>query len=183
MMLSMEMTKPSDFKFTFASEFFFDTNIWLLLYGKIADYQKNDQKEYSRLFGEIISRKSAIYINSMIISELANVILKFEFGIWQNANKVINSNYKKDFVGTEQYQKTVAYITTIINKILQLPNIIRIPDDFNSLNMGEILENFKQVDFNDAYIYSITKSKNLILVTNDGDYKKINTKIKVISTQ
>lgn len=183
MMLSMEMTKPSDFKFTFASEFFFDTNIWLLLYGKIADYQKNDQKEYSRLFGEILSRKSSIYINSMIISEFANVILRLEFSVWKTRNKLIDPDYKKDFVGTDEYKNTVAHITAIINKILQLPNIIRIPDDFNSLNMGEILENFKQVDFNDAYIYSITKSKNLILVTNDGDFKKINTKIKIISTK
>lgn len=183
MTLFMEMIKPNEFKFTFSSEFFFDTNIWLLLYGNVANYQKNDQKEYSVFFEEILTRKSAIYISSMILSEFANVLLRLQFKIWKGKCGIINPDYKKNFVGTEEYQKTVLQISSTINKIIKLPNVVRIPDDFNSSNLDEILTNFINVDFNDSFISFLVKSKNLILVTNDRDFKNITQKTIVISTQ
>lgn len=176
----METIKPSDLQLSFSSEFFFDTNIWLLLYGKVADYQKNDQKAYSNLFNEILTRKSPIFITSMIISEFANVLLRLEFSIWKGKNRLIDPDYKKNFVGTDEYKKAVIQISSSINRIISLPNIVRIPDNFNSANLNEILLNFKIVDFNDAYIAYLVNSKNLILVTNDADFKKINLKGKLI---
>ena len=179
----MATIKPSEYTITFSSEFIFDTNIWLLLYGNVADYQKNDQNEYSRLLSEAISRKSSIYITTLILSEFANVLLRLEFNIWKKTAQIIEPDYKRDFVGTAEYQKAVLQISKSIKSILALPNIIRLPDQFNTVDINSILSSFKVVDFNDSFICELSKIKNLAIVSNDTDFKQIIGSQTLISTK
>lgn len=172
-----------DFKVGFTDQFFFDTNIWILLYGTVANFQLKDQKSYSKLLEELLSRDISISITSGVISEFANVILKRDFNQWVKNNKLVEQDFKRNFVGTNNYKNSVELITRNISSILKLPNIIKIPDNFNSQDLEIVLKNFELVDFNDAYIYEIAKSNNYKIVTNDKDFQKIYGNVTIITTQ
>jgi len=179
----MATIRVQDLKIGFTDQFFFDTNIWLLLFGTVANFQNKDQKIYSKLLEDLITRDSPIFIASIVISEFANVLLRRDFDQWVSIEKPINVKFKKDFVGTKIYEDSVNTIAKSINKILKLPNVYPIPDNFNYVNIENILNNFKIVDFNDAYILELSQMNNYKIVTNDKDFQKVGSKIDVITTQ
>lgn len=179
----MATIKLQDFKIGYTDQFFFDTNIWLLLFGTIADFQSKDQKIYSKFLEELIVKDKPIYISSTIVSEYANVLLRRDYEQWMSLKKIINPKFKTDFVGSEPYKNSVEVITKSINKILKLPNIQPISDSFHCINVNNILENFKIVDFNDSYILELSTLNNYKIVTNDKDFQKLNTKIDIITCQ
>jgi len=179
----MESISPSDYKVTFTDRFFFDTNIWLLLYGTIAHFQEKDQKQYSRFFANILERENPIYITSLVLSEFANVLLRKDFNQWVSINGLVNQDFKRDFVGTSEYTYSVEIVSVLINKILALPNILRISDDFTAIDISSILKQFKIIDYNDSYFLEMAESKELVVVTNDSDLLKIDSNITVISLQ
>lgn len=159
----------------------FDTNVWLLLFGNLANYKPKDQQEYSKLFKESLQRDIPIYISSMILSEFANVVLRIEFKQWKSKFPE-HKDFKKDFGITQEYKNSVQSIKNSLKSILELPNIHLISDFFNGINTEAILNNFDIVDFNDAYITQLVKN-NYKLVTNDKDFQKLDSKIDIITTQ
>jgi len=177
----MEKIKPSDLHLNFSTNLFFDTNIWLFLFGSIASYEEKRQKHYSRLFYDAVQKNCSIYITSMVMSEFANVILRREFNKWKKDTGNHAAQYKKDFVGTEAYEEKTELVKNQLNKILNLPNILRAPDSFNNINISSIFSNFGLADFNDAYINELVSSNDLILVTDDGDFEKIYRGKKLVS--
>lgn len=179
----MATIKVQDLKIGFTDQFFFDTNIWLLLFGTVGDFQIKDQKAYSKLLEDLITKDKPIFIASVVISEFANVLLRRDFEQWVSVEKIVNARFKIDFVGTKRYQYSVTTITKSINKILKLPNIQPIPDSFHCIGKENILNNFKIVDFNDAYIFELSKMNNYKIVTNDKDFQKLDSKIDIITTQ
>lgn len=179
----MATIRLSNYRIGFTDQFFFDTNVWLLLFGAVADYQEKDQRLYSKLLEQLITQDKAIFLTSMVLSEFSNVILRRDFNQWIDNNKLIGKNFKKDFVGTGTYKTSVESITIAINKILKLPNIALVGDNFNAVNKNSILENFKIVDFNDAYIAELCYINNYKIVTNDGDFQLLATKVDIITTQ
>jgi predicted nucleic acid-binding protein len=179
----MATIKAQDFKIGFTDQFFFDTNIWLLLFGTVADFQNKDQKIYSKLLEDLITKDSPIFIASVVISEFANVLLRRDYEQWVSIEKAVNVKFKTDFVGTKRYEDSVNTITKSINKILKLPNIQAVPDSFHCINKENILDNFKIVDFNDAYIFELSKMNNYKIVTNDKDFQKLDSKIDIVTTQ
>ena len=86
----------------FNDSYFFDTNIWLLLYGTVADFQKSEQSKYSKLFSNIIEKNKPIYITSLVCSEFSNVLLRRDFNLWKEKNSFYDKNFKKDFEPTFQ---------------------------------------------------------------------------------
>jgi predicted nucleic acid-binding protein len=179
----MATIKVEDLKIGFSDQFFFDTNIWLLLFGTVADFQNKDQKVYSKLLEDLITKDKPIFIASAVISEYANVLLRRDFEQWASVGKIVKAKFKSDFVGTERYQDSVTTITKSINKILKLPNIQPVPDSFHCINTENILNNFKIVDFNDAYFFELSKKNNYKIVTNDKDFQKLGSNIDIITTQ
>jgi len=179
----MATTKLSDYKIGFTDQFFFDTNVWLLLFGTVADYQKKDQQQYSKLLEELLTKDKPIFLTSMILSEFSNVILRRDFNQWVDNNSLVGQNFKRDFVGTQTYKTSVASITIAINKILKLPIVTLVGDNFNAVSKAAILEDFKAVDFNDAYIAELSSIYNYKIVTNDGDFKLLSAKVDIITTQ
>lgn len=171
------------YKIGYTDQFFFDTNVWLLLFGNLANFKPRDQREYSKLFKESLKREIPIYISSMILSEFANVLLRLEFKQWKTINKFTEiKDFKRDFGITQEYKNSVQSIKSALKTILELPNIHLISDFFNGINVEAILYNFDVVDFNDAYITELVRNKYKV-VTNDKDFQKLDSKLDIITTQ
>ncbi|MCI9843794.1 type II toxin-antitoxin system VapC family toxin [Flavobacterium pectinovorum] len=172
------------YKIGYTDQFFFDTNVWLLLFGNLANFKPKDQKEYSKLFKETLQREIPIYISSMILSEFANVLLRIDFKQWKSKNKFSEvKDFKKDFGATEEYKKSVQNVKELLKSILELPNIHLISDYFNGINKENILKDFDTVDFNDAYLAELIRNNNYKVVTNDKDFQKLESKIDIITNQ
>lgn len=171
------------YKIGYTDQFFFDTNVWLLLFGNLANFKPRDQREYSKLFKESLQREIPIYISSMILSEFANVLLRLEFKQWKTINKFTEiKDFKRDFGITQEYRNSVQSIKSVLKTILELPNIHLISDFFNGINAEAVLNNFDVVDFNDAYITELVRNKYKV-VTNDKDFQKLDSKLDIITTQ
>lgn len=183
MMLFMASIKLQDLKIGFTDQFFFDTNVWLLLYSPVGNFQLSDQKQYSKLFEELLTKDSAIFITSMILSEISNVQLRFVFKQWITTNKLVGMEFKRDFVGTAEYKNAVTSISELLKKILKLPNIHLTGDNFNAINKDAVLSNFVHIDFNDSYVVELAILNNYRIVTNDTDFLKLANKIDIISTK
>lgn len=179
----MEIINPQDYKIGFTDQFFFDTNIWLILFATIADVSKKDQAIYSVFLENLIRKDSPIYITSSIISEFSNVLLRRDFNQWKSNSGLFNPKFKDDFVPTINYKNSVENIKSSLRKVLSLPNIMKVSDDFNSINLDKVLDDFLLIDYNDSFIAQLCLIRNYKLVTNDGDFKKINSSISVITTQ
>jgi predicted nucleic acid-binding protein len=178
----MATIKLKEYEIGYKDQFFFDTNIWLLLYGTVANFQAVDQGQYTKFLEKLLTRDSPIFITSMVISEFANVLLRKDFNQWVSTNNFFGKDFKKDFVGIKEYENSVETITILINKILKLPNIFIVGDNFNAIDKSEVLNNFKIVDFNDSYFTQLAILNNYKIVTNDKDFQKLESKIDVITT-
>lgn len=194
MMQCMATIKLNEYEIGFTDQFFFDTNIWILLFGTVKESQANDENQYAILFEKIIAQNSPIYITSMITYEFASILLKRDFKQWKSNNNLINKKFKKDFVGSKEYENSVATITASINKIYQLPNLVILEDVFNPIDKDAILNNFKIVDFNNSYYddlivrskYSLITSAILNkfkIVTNSKDFQQFDSNIDIITAK
>jgi|SRR5690606_21803203 len=174
-------------RITSVQEFFFDTSVWLLLYGNLGNYNKADQSFYTKAFQEIVEKQSCILITSQVISEITNVLLTKGFKDFVVSNRLdINvTNKKRDFVGTKEYLNTVGFISTVIEQILGLRNILRLNDSFSNIDIPKILTNFQKIDYNDCYYLELlsTRKQGTILVTNDGDFDKISTTVDIYTNK
>jgi predicted nucleic acid-binding protein len=179
----MGTIKLKQYEIGYKDQFFFDTNIWLLLYGTVADFQADDQSQYAKFLEKLLTRDLPIYITSMVVSEFANVLLRRDYNQWISTNNLVGMHFKKDFVGTKEYENSVETITISINKIFKLPNISIVGDNFNAIDKSSVLEDFKIVDFNDSYFVQLAILNNYKIVTNDKDFQKMEDNIDVITTQ
>lgn len=177
----MATIKIQNFKIGFTDKLFFDTNIWLLLYGTIADFQAKEQKFYTNFFETSLQKGTPIFLTTMVISEFSNVLLRRDFKQWVSINKLTNQDFKKNFVGTTTYRESVETITFALNKILKLPNIVLVGDNFNAINKVEILNNFKFIDFNDSYFAQLAFMNNYKIVTHDKDFQMLDKHIDIIT--
>lgn len=180
-MLSMGLTNCKDYLPKALNSYFFDTNVWLLLFGDVANYQKNEQATYSQLLQSIIDRESTIFLTANVISEFSNVLLRRTFNEWRSIAENIGKDFKNDFVGSDIYLKQVKIISRLIDFIINLPCVQRSPDNFNAVQLNRILKRFKIIDFNDAYIAETCQTGSIKLVTNDKDFFFLKEEIDIIS--
>jgi hypothetical protein len=148
--------------------FFFDNNIWMYLYCPIANFQSKKQKAYSNFFSNLLSRKLHIYINSLILSEFSNRYLKIDFELCnKNPSSIHYKTFKRDYVGSPQFIKTVKDVKLILDQILNVCQ--KCSDEFNSINLVEVFNLFQKIGFNDSYYMHLAKLKNWVIVTDDSD--------------
>lgn len=151
--------------------FFFDNNIWMFLFCPLANYSKGrKQYEYSSFFKSLLSRKLHIYTNSLVLSEFANRYLKLDFEIVKKdpsqAGKY--NNFKKDYVGSDRYKKTSKEVRKYLTQILTICQ--KSSDEFNSIDINNILNLFETIGFNDSYYAHLACNKNWKIVTDDTDF-------------
>ncbi|MBN1181133.1 MAG: PIN domain-containing protein [Bacteroidales bacterium] len=150
--------------------YLFDTSVWMYLFCPLGGYDREKQVIFSSFLRKIKNVQSSIFITSLILSEFANAYLRMDHKLWEQAERLYHTNYKRDFVGTYRYKRTVITITSTINTILSI--CIKEPDDFNVLEINKILNHFQSIDFNDSYYLELSSKGNLKIVSADYDFIK-----------
>lgn len=150
--------------------YFFDTNIWLYIYGPIG---WPDQKSavYSKALREIRNSDGTIYINCMIISEFINAFSRIEF-----KQQTTHSRYK-DFRNSISFRPVAEDIASNVKKILR--NTLACDPDLRVIDLPEIMRFFEQgkYDFNDLVFAEICRAKGLMFVTHDKDFSELGVEI------
>jgi valyl-tRNA synthetase len=103
----------------------------------------------------------------MILSEFANACLRLDYDLWKKDPRNVNARYKQDYLPTARYKTTSKIIISEVRNILRITE--RTPDNFNSINIDNILLNFEVIDFNDSYIIEFCRNQSFKLVTDDKD--------------
>lgn len=152
------------------ASYIFDTNIWVYIFAPIAQSNKYKQRVYSRLLSDILSRQATIWINSLILSEYVNVMLKLAFKQWMSNNNLLNANFKRDFRPQKEYRDALSDVKCQVLSILGLCE--RRPDDFNRIDINGIIDSIGIVsyDYGDAILVDVCKChREINLVTDDSD--------------
>ncbi|RXA20252.1 PIN domain-containing protein [Methanosarcina sp. MSH10X1] len=158
------------YDFPEGKDYFFDTNIWLYIYGPIGwPDQRSDA--YSRALREIRNSEGAIYINCMIISEFINAFSRIEF------------KQQTDFTRFKEFRNSLAFraiaqdIAYNVRKILK--STLACDPELQAIDLPEVMDLFEQgkYDFNDLLFAQVCRAKNLVFVTHDKDFSELGVEI------
>jgi predicted nucleic acid-binding protein len=158
--------------YDFPSEkgYFFDTNIWLYIYGPIG-WPDQMSSVYSRVLREVRDSNGTIYINCMIISEFINAFSRIEFKQQSTYSRF------KDFRNSISFRPVAEDIASNVKKILR--NTLACDPDLRVIDLPEIMSFFEQgkYDFNDLVFAEICRAKELVFVTHDKDFSELGVEI------
>lgn len=150
--------------------YFFDTNIWLYIYGPIS-WPDERSDIYSRALKGIRDSKGTIYINCMIISEFINTFSRIEF---KQQSEFLRY---KDFRSSLKYRAIAQDIAYNVKKIFR--STLACDLELQAINFPEVMDLFEQgkYDFNDLLFAQICRAKNLVFVTHDKDFSELGVEI------
>ena len=171
-----------DFQVKSGDCFFFDNNVWMFLFSPISNANQYQQRAYSNILSQIQSARATIYINSLVVSEYVNRSLRLTHALWAQRKAksgVRFLEFKRDFRPTEDFETAKKDISVEMAEILSITE--RKPDDFNALNLSDVLD-AKGMDFNDAYYANFCKLNRLILVTDDRDLQQTPLDITILTS-
>jgi hypothetical protein len=165
--------KISSYSIKGLDTFFFDNNIWMYIFCPLGNYQKDKrQNVYSKFFSYALSRNSHIFTNALILSEFSNRFLRLDYNLARdepiNIGKM--NDYKRDYVGTPRFVSTVADVKHCLTKIISVCQ--KSSDEFNSINIGDVLTSFIKIGFNDSYYIQLASTKRWIIVSDDSDFSR-----------
>jgi len=148
--------------------FFFDNNIWMYLFCPLGNYNKSHQKQYSIFLQCVRTSHSTVFINSMVLSEFANRYLRMDFEQWKKDPGNYYAEFKKDYVGSLRYISIIDEIKIQINQIMKFCE--KTSDNFNAIDLKNVFNHFRQIDFNDSYYIELAKLSKWKIVTDDQDF-------------
>lgn len=150
---------------------FFDNNVWMFLFCPLASYEKKKQKAYAELLKNATQNKAAIFINALVISEFCNQWLRIEFKSWSKKFSDVK-DYKRDFIHTAVFKSAVFDVKDALRKILSISE--RASDNFNAIDLPNLLLEFGDSDFNDSYYLALAHLNKWKIVTDDADFLRNN---------
>ena len=175
--IDIETYVPQD-----GDRYFFDTNIWLYFYCpviSISNYKKTIISKYDGFLKKAISHDTTIYVSSLIASEIINAWLKLDFNILRSKN-VVRNNYKQNYRGSAFYHNAVKDIKAVFNNQL-LKISTPLDDRAAEISLTDVLNGLDKTDFNDSYYHHLAKLDNLLIVTNDADFARLDTGISILT--
>jgi predicted nucleic acid-binding protein len=162
------------YAFTANDELLFDANVWFFVYGP---HRPGDPKAtiYSGALKSILSAKSRVYIDVLIVSEFVNRYARLKHSLLRRRPGV-PGNFKQ-FRSTSAFKAIAKDIAADMRKILT--NCARVDSGFATLDIDSLMNEYAggNSDFNDLVLADVCKSKGLKLVTDDGDFKGKNITI------
>lgn len=170
-----------DFSPTSGKQYLFDTNIWMLLFCPLGNIKKDKQVKASKLLSYIISANAPIILTSLILSEFSNAYLRLAFEQWRKTPGNVSGKFKRDYFDTQDAVANREAIVGAINNILTIQSIQKFPDNFNNINISQVLVNYKTIDFNDSFIIENCRRNSWVLITHDGDFNKVDSGITIVN--
>ncbi len=156
----------NQYNFTSKDKLFLDTNIWFYVYGPQQPQAPRHVKIYSQAFKRILSAKSRIHIDVLIVSEFINRYARLQW-------RLVAPNIKqfKNFRNRPHFKPVAQDIAADVKRILK--HCSRINSGFETLKTDVLLDEYAagDSDFNDQVITEVCKREGLTLITNDGDFK------------
>lgn len=172
------VNRIKDFDVHSGDVFFFDTNVWMHVFGPMAGAKSEQQRRYAQLLRDIKTARASVFVSSLVITEYVNACLQIEFRNWKKKpENVAKANYKHDFRPTQDYKDALRIVKSQVKDILSVSE--RIPDCFNRIDVMPLFD-WNDIDFNDAYYMRLCdeQSNKVTLVTDDKDILE-NPNIKV----
>ncbi len=159
-----------NYDFPEEKNYFFDTNIWLYIYGPIG-WPDEKSDIYSRALKRIRDSRGTIYINCLIISEFINAFSRIEFKQQSDITRY------KDFRNSLAYRGIAQEIASNIRKILR--NTLTCDPEMQVIDLPAVMDLFEQgkYDFNDLLFAQICNAKNMVFVTHDRDFSDLGVEI------
>ena len=166
----METIDSKSYSVKSSDNLFFDANTWLFIYAPLAEFSQDKQSKFSSFFEKVVSVDAMIWINLMVISEIANVIIRDRY----KKHKKDTNNHSlrfKEFWNSEAKNSAILDAKNIIYNILDSEFVQQLPDSFNAIDVKSDLEDYYGIlDFNDASIAYLCVKKGYKIVTDDGDF-------------
>ena len=133
-----------------------------------------ENKFIIRIFEEVggdsaisVEDGDAIFINALVISEFCNQWLRIEFKTWSKKFSD-TKEYKKDFIHTPEFKNAVLDVKDALIKIFRITE--RGSDNFNAIDLQNLLQEFGISDFNDSYYIELAHLNKWKIVTDDADF-------------
>lgn len=165
----MNVKRLLQYSFSASDRLFFDTNVWLHLYGPLSFSPDPRAKAYSAAFKVILQKKCKIFLDVLVLSEFVNVIARHRY----NA-KYPNSSGRPSF---KAYRNSAAF-NVVAKEITQACRRMSSESQYVDTNLSSFdVENlycqFERggEDFNDLALSELCRRQNLKFVTDDGDFK------------
>jgi len=153
-------------KFRSSDAFLIDANVWLLLNGP-AGLKRDIAAEYSSALVKMHAAQCEVFVDVLVLSEFVNRYSRYRFDIWKPTEEVTF----KDFRSSTDYPPVAKDIANAVREILRMCQLVG--PDLESIDVEALLADFEknQRDFNDQLLAQMCRSKNLTLITHDGDFK------------
>lgn len=180
----MTLTQIKDYNVSNQDSLFFDANVWLLIFGNVANSRQERQKAYSQLLKDAISRNATIFISSLVLSEIINRMLRIDFEQWLEVPDNIGKKFKRDFRQTEEYKESLQSAIETVKEILKISIVEKVDDGFHSRNTEILFSRMgNYIDFNDSYYISLCFNNQWKLVSDDSDFKNSGSTFCLITYQ
>lgn len=162
-------TEITTYKFAKTDELFFDTNIWLYIYGPQG--APNDPKSYtySNALASAIRAKSNILTDVLVFSEFINRFARIEHQTLIRTRAAMQDF--KQFRNSQDFQPIAQAITAAVRLILKF--VTRMDSEFSFVDINALINEFETTpsDFNDQMLVRLCLTHNMQLVTHDSDFK------------
>jgi len=147
---------------------FFDTNVLLYLFGNMTYKNRNTVDAYSTLFMQCLTKDCKLCVDTLVLSEFINRLLRFEYENYLKKNTLNKRacNFKQ-FRSSSEGIQTAQDIETIVNERL-LKHFMIVGKVFKNVDISSI--GLSNTDFNDALIIKICQEHQCVLVTHDADF-------------
>ena len=159
-------------------KYLFDANIWIYMCCPIANSRRETTLTYDGFLKKVLNCNATIYATSLVLSEVINRWLRIDFNLSRNFG--MRYNNFKDYRSSSRYNHTIqGLISAVSNRVLKMSSLMG--DCAEYIDISTILDNMKYVDFNDSYYHCLAKRENLVIVTHDGDFGKLDSGISILT--
>ena len=154
----------NNYNFTDSERLFLDANIWLYIYSPRETKGDQLQEVYSAAFNSMLTAKSQLFTDVLIISEFVNTYARTR---WKNAAS--RDNFKI-YRQSKHFKPVAKRIANVAKKITNMCQVLE--SGFSQLQHHSLFASYAtgKFDFNDQIVAELCRSQGLILVTHDGDF-------------
>lgn len=147
---------------------FFDANILIYLFWPTGQY--SFERNYASVFRSLLRQGNALFVNFLVISEIVNRAIKTEYEKHLLTQSLTRKELKyKAYRNSQEGQDALKDICIIVkDEILSRFDVVEKSFDKQEIEGCLVVS---ELDFVDKALVVLCKENNLILLTNDRDYK------------